>query len=75
LREALILKLNDDESAIQVLNEVIDKSDIEFYLSDENIQTLDNTKSEDIILALKIESKDQIKQRILQFVEKGKFGE
>jgi len=75
LREALILKLNEDESAIKVLDEVIDKSNTEFYLSDENVQTLDNTKSEDIINALKTESKDKIRHRMLSFVEKGKFGE
>lgn len=74
LKEVIFERIREDKDAVAALDRVIYNSVLEFYISDEDLQTLSNTKSEDIISALKTESTEQIEQRIMNFSKTGRFG-
>ncbi|HOZ29940.1 MAG TPA: radical SAM protein [Bacteroidales bacterium] len=69
----IINKINNDSISIDKLNNVFEGIINEFYFSDQDIENLNNLKSEDLITTLSNESVIELREMINRFIEFGKF--
>jgi hypothetical protein len=74
LKDRLLKLTAEDKTTQDKVEQVFDFTTKEFMLSDNNINTLEKLQAEDIIGVTKTESIEQIRARIFQFIEIGKFG-
>jgi MoaA/NifB/PqqE/SkfB family radical SAM enzyme len=75
IKDILLKLTKQDQHTKDIINQVFNFKDKDFLLSDENINNLNSLKSEEIIEVAKQETIEQIRARIFQFIEIGKFGE
>lgn len=74
LKEKLQEKLNMMSENIYLSDDLFKEIPNEFYLSDEDLKNLENISAIDIYQKLMIESVDEIKERIINFLVNGNFG-
>lgn len=74
LLEVLTRLASEDKNAKIIINKVFQEIEIEFLLSDQDIENLNKMEPEELIFATHNETEEQLKSRILRFVELGKFG-
>jgi len=66
-------KLKNHENLSPVITEVFKPLEKEFYLSDNDLISLENIKEEDVVQSAENESVEEIRKRILLFIETGRF--
>lgn len=74
LKVLVAIAASDDNDTI-IINKAFQNLEIEFLLSDQDIENLNKMKPEDLIFAIRNETEEQLKSRIHRFIEFGKFGE
>jgi len=75
LKEKLTELASSDQHTLEVIERVFNFAPRVFLLSDDNMQNITNLRAEDLIGVAKTETIEQVRERVIQFMEIGKFGE
>ncbi len=75
IKEDLLKLINEDTQTKKAIEGVFNFKNIDFMVSDEALKNIESLNGEEIISIANTETVDQIRERIYQFIEIGKFGE
>jgi molybdenum cofactor biosynthesis enzyme MoaA len=75
LKEELSKLIEEDIHTQKSIEEVFNFKNIDFMVSDQGLKNIKSLKTEEVIAIAKAETVNQIRERIYQFIEIGKFGE
>lgn len=75
VKEVIIKLTKSNKHTQEIIHKVFNFENRDFLISDEALKNIESLNSEEIITIANTETVDQIRQRIFQFIEIGRFGE